>query len=68
MYCGSVKVVCEYNGSIVDVYEILESFGSVIPDCECCGSVINRYEVLKNCGSIIVVCEYNKKCSGCVWG
>ena len=68
MYCGSVKVVCEYNGSIVNVYETLESFGSVIVVCECCGSVINRYEVLKNCGSVIVVCEYNKKCSGCVWG
>ena len=68
MYCWSVKVVCEYNGSIVNVYVILESFGSVIVVCECCCSVINRYEVLKNCGSVIVVCEYNKKCSGCVWG
>ena len=61
-------MVCEYNGSIVNVYVILESFGSVIVVCECCCSVINRYEVLKNCGSVIVVCEYNKKCSGCVWG
>jgi hypothetical protein len=24
--CGSVNVICEYKGSIVDVYEILESF------------------------------------------
>ena len=43
MYCGSVKVVCEYNGSIVDVYEILESFGSVIVICEYNGSVVDVY-------------------------
>ena len=55
-------------GCLVDVYGVLESCKLVIVVCECCGSVINRYEVLKNCGSVIVVCEYNKKCSGCVWG
>jgi hypothetical protein len=43
MYCGSVKVVCEYNGSIVDLYEMLESFGSVIVICEYNGSVVNVY-------------------------
>jgi hypothetical protein len=31
MYCGSVKVVCEYNGSIVD------KKGNVIVVCEYCG-------------------------------
>ena len=30
MYCGSVKVVCEYNGSIVD------KKGNVIVVCEYC--------------------------------
>jgi hypothetical protein len=64
----SVKVICEYFGSIVDVYGVLESCGSVIVVCECCGSVINMYGVLKNCGSVIVICEYNKKCGECVWG
>ena len=48
-------MVCGYNGSKVDVYEILESFGSVIVFCECCKSVINMYGVLNNCGSVIVV-------------
>jgi hypothetical protein len=43
MYCGSVKVVCEYNGSIVDVYEILESFGSVVVICEYNGSEVDVY-------------------------
>ena len=60
MYCGSVKVVFEYNGSIVDVYERLESFGSVIVICECCGWVMNMYGVLKSCGSVIVVCGYKR--------
>jgi hypothetical protein len=36
-------VVCEYNGSIVDVYEILESFESVIVICEYNGSVVDVY-------------------------
>ena len=49
----------EYLGCLVDLYEILESFGSVIVICECCGSVINMYGVLKNCGNVIVVCGYN---------
>ena len=43
MYCGSVKMVCEYYGSIVEVYEILESFGSVIVICEYNGSVVDVY-------------------------
>ena len=54
MYCGSVKVVCEYNGSIVDVYEILEGFGSVIVICGYNGSVVDVYwELLKEgeCGN-----------------
>ena len=57
---GVRVVVCEYNGSIVDVYEMLESFGSVIVICECCGWVMNMYGVLKSCGSVIVVCGYNR--------
>ena len=41
MYCESVKVVCEYWGSVIDVCGVLKSCGSVIVVCECCGSVIN---------------------------
>ena len=33
MYDGSVIVVCEYLGSVVDVYGILESCGGVMGFC-----------------------------------
>ena len=33
MYCGSVIVVCQYLGSIVDVYGILKSCGGVMVVC-----------------------------------
>ena len=53
-------MVYEYCGSVLDMYGVLKSCGSIILVCECCGSVINMYGVLKNCGIVIVVCEYNE--------
>ena len=43
MYCGNVKVVCAYCGSVVNVYGVLKSCGSVIVVCGNNGSVINVY-------------------------
>jgi hypothetical protein len=36
-------VVCEYNGSVVDVYGVLKSCGSVIVVCEYDRSVVDVY-------------------------
>ena len=51
-------MVCEYLGSVVDVYDILKSCGGVMVFC---GElrVVNVFGILKNCGSVIVVYEYN---------
>ena len=38
--CGSVVVVCEYNGSVVNVYGVLKNCGSVIVICEYNGESI----------------------------
>ena len=57
MYFGSFKLVCEYNGSIVDVCEILESAGSVIVICEYNGSVVDVYGNELNEGE----CGYRKE-------
>ena len=46
MFCGSVIVVCEYLGSVVDVYGILESCGGVMVVCEEL-RVVNVLAVLK---------------------
>ena len=40
---GSVVVVCEYNGSVVDVYGVLESCKCVIVVCEYIGRVLHVY-------------------------
>ena len=38
---GSVKVVCEYNRGVVNVYGVLKICGSVIVVCEYNGSVVD---------------------------
>ena len=43
MYCGRVIVVCEYNGSVVDVYGVLESCKCVIVFCKYIGRVLDVY-------------------------
>jgi hypothetical protein len=43
MYCGIIVVVCEYNGSVVDVHKILKSCGSVKMICEYNGDVVGVY-------------------------
>jgi hypothetical protein len=40
---GSVKVVCEYNRGVVNVYGVLKICGSVIVVCEYNGSVGDVY-------------------------
>ena len=42
--CSSVIVVCENNGSVVDVYVVLKSCKCVIAVCEYNGSVVDVYE------------------------
>jgi hypothetical protein len=34
MYCGSVIVVYEFGGRVLDVYGVLVIFGSVVVVCE----------------------------------
>jgi hypothetical protein len=36
-------VVCEYNGSVVDIYVVLKSCKCVIAVCEYNGSVVDVY-------------------------
>ena len=43
MYCWCVKVNCECKGSVVDMYGVFKSCGSVIVDCEYKGSVVEVY-------------------------
>ena len=41
--CGSVIVICEYNGDVVDVNGVLKSCGSVKVICEYNGDVVDVY-------------------------
>ena len=43
MYCESVKVVCKYYGSVVDMHGVLKSCGSVVVVCEYNGSLVGVY-------------------------
>jgi hypothetical protein len=43
MHCRGVKVVCEYCGSVVDVYGVLESCKCVKVFCEYIGRVLDVY-------------------------
>ena len=43
MYCGGLKVVCEYIGRVTDVYGVLKSCCSNIVVCEYNGSVVDVY-------------------------
>ena len=42
--CSSVIVVCESNGSVVDVDVVLKSCKCVIAVCEYYGSLVDVYE------------------------
>ena len=42
-YCGNVIVVCEFYGSVVNVYGVLKNCGSVIVICEYNGDVVDVY-------------------------
>ena len=41
--CGSVIMVCEFYGSVVNVYGILKNCGSVMEICEYNGDVVDVY-------------------------
>ena len=43
MYCGSVIVVYEFGGRVLDVYGVLVIFGSVVVVCEYSGSEVDVY-------------------------
>ena len=43
MYCGSVIVVYEFGGRVLDVYGVLVICGSNIMVCEYNGSVVYVY-------------------------
>jgi hypothetical protein len=40
---GSVKVVCECCGSVINMYGVLKNCGSVLVNCECNGSVVDVF-------------------------
>ena len=54
MYCGRVIVVCEYLGSVVYLYGILESCGVVMVVCgelRKCIECVWRFEEMWKCYS-----------------
>jgi hypothetical protein len=41
MYCGNILGVCEYYGSLIDMYGVLEECGRIIVVCEYNASVVD---------------------------
>ena len=55
MYCGSVIVVYEFGGRVLDVYGVLVIFGSVVVVCEYDRSVVDGYwdeKKIDECGCV----------------